>query len=158
MKPRKRPQHLKLVKTGKNPAVLAAENIFRPLVEALQQRGRAWPLPVKRLARRPTFFMMDHDLLTALGRSLGLPGLVLISELDRLVFTTRKNPVWLTNTPLRQFGLSKQSKWQWLRRLQRAGAIELSIQGNRAPLVTWNNPGRKRQPETTLAPGSVNQK
>jgi hypothetical protein len=146
-----------LVKTGKDPAVLAAENVFRPLVEAQQRRGSARP-PVRRSARRPTFFMMDHDLLTALGRSLGLPGLVLISELDRLVFTTRKNPVWLTNTPLRQFGLSKQSKWQWLRRLQRAGAIELSIQGNRAPLVTWNNPGRKRQPETTLAPGSVNQK
>ena len=43
MKPRKRPQHLKLVKNGKDPAVLAAENIFRPLVEALQQRGTLDP-------------------------------------------------------------------------------------------------------------------
>ena len=91
--------------------------------------------------------MMDHDLLTALGRSLGLPGLVLISELDRLVFTSRKNPVRLTNTALQRFGLSKQSKWQWLRRLQRVGAIEMSLQGNRTPLVTW-----------IIRAGSVNQK
>jgi len=146
MKPRKRPQHLKLVKTGKDPAVLAAENVFRPLVEAQQRRGNP-RLPLKRSSRRPSFFMMDHDLLTALGRSLGLPGLVLISELDRLVFTTRKNPVRLTNTALRQFGLSRQSKWRWLRRLQRVGAIEMSLQGNRPPLVTW-----------IIRAGSVNQK
>jgi hypothetical protein len=146
MKPQKRPQHLRLVKTGKDPAVLAAESIFRPLVEAQQRRGSTQP-PVKRPSRRPTFFMMDHDLLTALGRSLGLPGLVLISEIDRLVFTTRKNPVRITNTALRRFGLSKQSKWQWLRRLQQVGAIEMSLQGNRAPLVTW-----------IIRAGSVNQK
>ena len=146
MKPRKRPPRLRLVKTGKDPAVLAAENVFRPLVEAQQRRGSARP-PVRRSARRPTFFMMDHDLLTALGRSLGLPGLVLISELDRLVFTTRKNPVRLTNTALRKFGLSRQSKWRWLRRLQRVGAIEMSLQGNRTPLVTW-----------IIRAGSVNQK
>jgi len=142
MKTKKRPQHLRLVKAAKDPELLAAENIFRPLVEAQQRHGRAPPAPAKRPARRPTFFMMNHDLLTALGRSLNLPGLVLISELDRLVFTSRKNPVRLTNMVLRQFGLSKQSKGWWLRRLQRVGAVEVSFQGNRAPLVTWNNPDR----------------
>jgi DNA-binding transcriptional ArsR family regulator len=142
MKTKARPQHLKLVKAEKDPELLAAENIFRSLVGAQQRNGRA-PPTTKRPMRRPTFFMMDHDLLTALGRSLELPGLVLISELDRLVFTSRKNPVRLTNTVLRRFGLSKQSKGWWLRRLQRVGAIEVSFQGNRAPLVTWNNPDRR---------------
>ena len=139
---KKRSQHLRLVRTGKDPDVLAAENIFRPLVEARHTP----PVPTKLRSKRPTFFMMDHDLLTALGRSLGLPVLVLISEIDRSVFMSRKNPVRLTNAVLQRLVLSRYSKRRWLRRLQRAGAIDVSLDGNRAPLVTWNNPAR-RSPE-----------
>jgi hypothetical protein len=137
-------KHLKLVDETDDPAYRAAVAIFRPLVEG--KRGQA--TKVRPIAARPkpqgraTFFMMEHDLLTALGRSLGYPALVLACEIDRLVFTTRKNPIRLTNVVLRQLGLTRQGKFRVLRRLQRIGAVEITSHGNQAPWVTWNNPAR----------------
>ena len=141
------PRHLRLVPEADNdPALDAAKAFFRR--EAERQRGGSYrklpPLPKAKSARRPSFFMMDHDLLTALGQSLDLPALILISEIDRLVFTTRKNPVRFPNAALRKFGLSRGGKDWWLRRLQKVGAIELAWHRGRAPQVTWNNPDRAR--------------
>jgi hypothetical protein len=94
-KTKSRPRHLRLVPEADNdPEVDATKAFFRR--EAERQHGgpyRKLPqLPKVKSARRPSFFMMDHDLLSALGRALDLPALVLISEIDRLVFTTRAVP------------------------------------------------------------------
>ena len=141
------PRHLRLVPEADNdPELDAAKGFFRR--EAERQHGGSYrkppQLPKVKPPRRPSFFMMDHDLLTALGRALDLPALVLISELDRLVFTCRKNPVRLTNAVLRRFGLSRYDKRWWLRRLQHIGAVDIERQKGRSPLVTWNNPDRQR--------------
>jgi hypothetical protein len=145
MKTKKRPQHLKLVtaKEEKDPELRAAERFFRPLVEARQGlRKPTPPEPRTRKAGRPTFFMMEHDLLTALGRAVDCPILVLVSELDRAVFTSRKNPVRLTNAALKRVGIGRTTKNRCLRQLVKAGAAEARWQGKRAPLVTWNSPCR----------------
>jgi hypothetical protein len=147
MKTKLRPRHLKLVpETDNDPELDAAKAFFRR--EAERQRGRASrklaPPPKAKPARRPSCFMMDHDLLTALGRALDLPALILISEIDRRVFATRKNPVRLPNAGLRKYGLNRSGKAWWLRRLQTVGAIELVWHRGHAPLVTWNNPNRVR--------------
>jgi hypothetical protein len=142
-----RPRHLRLVPEADNDPELAATKAFFRR-EAERQPGGSYrklpQLPKVKPPRRPSFFMMDHDLLTALGRALDLPALVLISEIDRLVFTTRKNPVRFPNAGLRKYGLSRGGKDWWLRRLQKVGAIELVWHRGRAPLVTWNNPDRPR--------------
>jgi hypothetical protein len=91
--------------------------------------------------------MMEHDLLTALGRALNYPALMLISEIDRLVFMTRRNPVLLTNTALKRLGLTTQNKVRVLRRLRKVGVVELESKGRGAVLATLNNPSRQ-------APGS----
>jgi hypothetical protein len=137
--------HLKLVKEADDRAYRAAVAIFRPLVEGKRgQPNKVRPIPARpKPPGRGTFFMMDHDLLTALGRSLGYPALALACEIDRLVFTTRKNPIRLTNVGLRQLGLTRQGKFRVLRRLQRIGAVEITSHGNQAPWVTWNNPARR---------------
>ena len=145
MKTKLRRRHLRLVPEADNdPELDAAKAFFRR--EAERQRGGSYrkppPLPKAKQARRPSFFMMDHDLLTALGQSLDLPVLILISEIDRMVFASRKNPVRLSDAVLRKHGISQKGKRWWLRRLQKVGAIELRWQPGRAPLVTWNNPDR----------------
>jgi hypothetical protein len=99
--------HLKLVEEADDPAYREAVAIFRPLVEGKRgQTSRPKP-PAPKPQKRATFFMMEHDLLTALGRDLNYPALVLASEIDRLVFTTGKNPVRLTTAIVHRLGLSR---------------------------------------------------
>ena len=137
---KKRPQHLRLVKSAEDPELRAAEQLFRSLVETRTELRKP---PNAARPRRQTFFMMEHDLLTALGRALNYPALVLISELDRLVFTSRHNPVSLTNERLKRLGLVRQNKMRALRRLQKVGVVELESQSRGAVRVTLNNPSRK---------------
>jgi hypothetical protein len=135
------------VKPAADPELEAAKAFFRPLVEgkqALRTRSCPPPLAAKRQRKTATFFMMDHDLLSSLGRALNYPALVLLSEIDRRVFTSRKNPIQLPNLALHRLGLDREAKRRGLQRLQKAGAIDLVYRKGQGPLVTWNNPARPR--------------
>src|SRR5215467_2855600 len=97
---KKKPTHLKIVKPVVDPELEEAKAILRPMAEGkrnLHQRPSSSASAVKHQRKYATFFMLDHDILSALGRALNYPALVLLSEIDRLAYMTHKNPVRLTN-------------------------------------------------------------
>jgi hypothetical protein len=93
----------------------------------------------KTAARRPAraaFVQLPYEqLLRAAGIAHAADAAVLI-ELEYRVFKTHRNPVELTNTPLRDVGISHQAKNRALRRWELAGAITVTWRGRKAPLVT----------------------
>ena len=149
MKMKKKPTHLKIVKPAADPELEAAKAILRPMAEGKRSlRPRPNPRQPATMHRRKTatFFMMDHDILSALGRALNYPALVIISELDRRVFTGHRNPTTLPSATLVRLGVGKDAKSRALQDLAKVGMISVISRRGRLSLITWNNPARSASP------------
>jgi hypothetical protein len=143
---KKKSTHLKLVKPAADPELEAAA-ILRPMAEG---KRRLRPRPTQPAAQRQrktaTFFMMDHDILSALAIALEDPVWVIISELDRRAFTSHRNPTTLPNSIFEPLGIDRSFKHRLLRRLVKIGMVEVVSRGRQASLITWNNPARPVNP------------
>jgi hypothetical protein len=101
-------------------------------LEPLQKKAKA---PAARAPRAEFVQLPYKQILTAAGK-LKTPVLVVLIELEHQRFKTHENPVALTNAVLRSAGLTRWTKNQALRRLERAGLITVLWRGQKAPLVT----------------------
>ena len=83
-----------------------------------------------------SYFPLPHAFARDLYRwKIGEAGWMMLVEIDRAVFNSRRNPVKLTNERLRSL-LGRSTKLRALRRLEAAGVIEVAFRGKEAPLVT----------------------
>jgi hypothetical protein len=128
----KQPKHLRLVASNEAEARLA---YFRAMAE--QRSMRSLPRAPRLATPRKSFALVPHDFAVELAkRKIGDAGWLLWFEIDRLVFSSRRNPVKFTNQRWKTLGLSRWTKARALRRLQKLGIITFAIRGQEAPEVT----------------------
>jgi hypothetical protein len=82
------------------------------------------------------FARIPYERARKLFRHIGGPAWLLLIELDRLIFTKKRNPIKLTTEALKSSGLTRWQKERALRRLERAGIIRVERKRGRCPLVT----------------------
>jgi len=109
---------------------------FRLDDEAVKASAEAAAKKVAKKPAREPFVQLPYETLLRAAGAMRCALLAIILELDHLVFRTHRNPVELTNTPLREVGITQQAKNRALRKLQLAGLVMVSWRGQRAPLVT----------------------
>jgi hypothetical protein len=96
---------------------------------------RAAKKTAEKPAREP-FVMLPYEQLLQGAGAMRNAAMAVAIELDHLVFRTHRNPVELTNTPLRDVGICREAKIRALRKLEQVGLVAVVWRGQRAPLVT----------------------
>ena len=112
-------------------------SIFDDL-DALRDAGPEPATAHRRTRLTETFARVPHDrALALLEHDIGSAGWAILVELDRLILIQRgRNPVRLTNSNLRRFGLDHYRKRRALRKLEQAWVISVERGVRQAPLVT----------------------
>lgn len=93
-------------------------------------------MATKRARATETFARIPHDQAAAM-RNIGGIGWLIMVEIDRLILKGRgRNPVRLTNHRMHQLGISRQSKWYYLRQLEAAGVVKVQAETRKWTVVT----------------------
>ena len=87
-------------------------------------------------ARKETFVKVPLWWITAAANATGSPAVLVLIELLRLQWKTRRMSFPVPNARLKNLGVSREVKRRVLRDLQRAGLITVDQRTRKSPIVT----------------------